>query len=66
MNINIYLALKILSIKSQKVTSFLSLRDIFKTRTLHKSPTQSDEMSLQKSDESIPKDEVKIKYFSLS
>ena len=39
-------------------------RDIFKTRTLHKSPTQSDEMSLQKSDESIKTNEVKKYFFS--
>ena len=40
-------------------------RDIFKTRTLHKSPTQSDEMSLQKSDENIKTNEVLKEYFFL-
>ena len=61
MNINIYLALKIL-LKAKKLRVFF-FRDIFKTRTLHKSPTQSDEMSIQKSDESISQNEVNIKYF---
>ena len=50
--------------KKQKFT-LNAYRDIFKTRTLHKSPTQSDEMSLQKSDENIKTNEVLKEYFSL-
>ena len=44
----------------KKLTSIF-IRDNFKTRTLHKSPTQSDETSQLKSDESVQKEDVRRK-----